>query len=222
MWRGLAAVALAHAAVLRGAGDLERGAAMRMALAPESYPLVLLYLCVAWPRMPESYRDDTAAPSPLEVAAQLAAFDLAGWLLHRAEHRWKSLYRLTHRHHHRICHPRITDAFKGSVADTAALILVPLQAAVWSLEALGLRVRFWSFVVFGVVFSTHFLLIHHEGAARYHRCCRSLGLVSYRDHHLHHTRRSCNFGHIFTLWDRAAGTYLSVGDERGTARAPGK
>lgn len=210
MWRGLAAVGASHAMVLAATAPRGAEALARHLLALESYPLMVLYLVVAWPRLPDSYRDDRAAPCPGAVLAQLAVFDLAGWLLHRAEHRWRGLYRLTHSHHHRIQHPRVLDAFRGSVADTAMLILVPLQVTAWSLHLLGCAVRFWSFVVFGVLFSTHFLLIHHAGAVRYHRACRAAGVVTYDDHHTHHVRRKCNFGHIFTLWDRAAGTFAAT------------
>ena len=46
--------------------------------------------------------------------------------IHRLEHRSRVLYR-PHAAHHRTIHPRLLDAFQGSVGDTVLLILVPLQ-----------------------------------------------------------------------------------------------
>jgi len=204
MWRGLLAVAAAHLAILLAVRPPLRQL-RRHLRAPESYPLLLLYLACTWPWMPQSY----CVPrlSLVDVGLQLLLADLAGYLAHRLEHAYPGLYRRTHTAHHRIRDPTLLDAYQGSVADTAMLILLPLQCTAWLLWAAGRAVHLWSFALFGALYSSHLLLIHHPGARRYHAVGRSLGLVTYQDHHLHHRQRHVNFGHIFTLWDRLGGTY---------------
>ncbi len=204
MWQGLLAVGVAHLSILLHAQPPLRQLRLHV-LAPESYPLMLLYLAGTWPWMPDSYKRPQL--SLLDVSLQLLLADLVGYLIHRLEHGFPRLYRHTHTAHHRIQHPTLLDAYQGSVADTTMLILLPLQCTAWLLWAAGREVHLWSFALFGTLYSSHLLLIHHPGARRYHGMCGALGLVTYQDHHLHHRQRHANFGHIFTLWDRLGGTY---------------
>ena len=47
-------------------------------------------------------------------------------LAHLAEHKYASIYKSTHKPHHRFLNPRLFDAFDGSFGDTVCMILIPL------------------------------------------------------------------------------------------------
>lgn len=179
----------------------------RHILQPESFALVFGYLTLSWHMgwlRSTYYLPDapyTAHGVAAEVFLQLLAVDLVMFLVHLGEHRARSWYRHSHRYHHAFVKPRLLHAFQGSVADTLSLIVAPLAVVG------RLPVHYWSYVAFGTVYSMHFALIHSEFDHPWEQRAGRLGVSTSADHFRHHKHFDCNFGHFFTFWDRALGTY---------------
>lgn len=172
---------------------------------PSSLFMIGAYLILTWvlKLMPTSYYRETDCVDWSHVVAQLLVVDVFTYINHRAEHVLVPLYISSHKPHHRFTNPNVFDAFDGSVADTLVLILLPLFAT----SQLCTFVSCWSYVAFGFVYSTHFMLIHSEWACPFDNLASKLGIYVASDHHVHHSRFLYNYGHFFTFWDRMMGTY---------------
>jgi sterol desaturase/sphingolipid hydroxylase (fatty acid hydroxylase superfamily) len=171
---------------------------------PEGLALLACYLVGTWTLgwLPTRHYQPGAVEWA-RVAAALAIVDALQWAAHRAEHSCRLLYR-GHKPHHRFVSPRLFDAFHGSAADTAVMVLLPLLGASHLVP-----LNTWSYAAFGAVFSSQLTLIHAEYHHPWDGWFRRLGIGTPADHHVHHVRLGCNFGHCFTWWDRAAGTYVA-------------
>lgn len=168
------------------------------------------YLAGTWMfnMMPASYYSFEGGVQPLKVIAQLVLQDSIQTLMHYGEHKINSsVYKYSHKPHHRFTNPRWADAFNGSVPDTFCMILVPLY-----ITANLVHCNVWSYMVFGTMYSSWLTLIHSEYSHPWDPLFRRLGFGTAGDHHVHHTLFTSNYGHLFTYWDRMLGTYKSPMD----------
>jgi len=170
--------------------------------SPESFGLVFLYLSLMWHGglMLTSYYDDDLPFSLWEVIQQLLVVDAVMYVVHRLEHTWQLK---SHRPHHVFTRPRLLHAFQGSLGDTTLLILWPLACTSQLVPA-----SYWSYMVFGTVYSSYFVLIHCEFAHPFDPWLRRFGIATTQDHQCHHKYFHGNFGHFFTYWDRLGKTYI--------------
>ncbi|KAH9255441.1 hypothetical protein BASA81_006560 [Batrachochytrium salamandrivorans] len=175
---------------------------------PSSLVMIGLYLVLTWvlKLMPASYYNETDSVDWFHVVMQLAVVDVFTYINHRAEHVLAPLYISSHKAHHRFTNPNVFDAFDGSVADTAVLILLPL----FTTSQITAGVSTWSYIAFGFVYSTHFMLIHSEWACPQDGLASKFGIYVASDHHVHHSMFLYNYGHFFTFWDRYMGTYKEL------------
>merc|ERR1712059_246277 len=88
------------------------------------------------------------------------------------------------------------------MGDTLFMILIPLFVTAQAVHA-----NTWSYIAFGVLYGNYLCLIHCEYQHVWDDFFRILGIATAADHHVHHRVPSWNYGHIFTYWDRLAGTY---------------
>ena len=146
-----------------------------------------------------------AAPMWAGVPLTIAALDLVSYCWHRANHRVAFLWRFHQVHH---SDPSFTVSTGLRFHPGELLLSLPLRLlAVAALGASPLAV-----VVFEVVF-TIANLVEHGNIGLPLRLEQRLArvLVTPALHRRHHTCRApelnSNFGTIFTVWDRALGTY---------------
>jgi len=172
---------------------------------PSAFALMGAYLTVTfllgW--MPRAYYDVDARVDWLHVLLQVAAVDMFTVINHIAEHALPALYVPSHKAHHRFIAPVLFNAFDGTNADTTLLILLPLFCTMRLLP----MVHCWSYIAFGVTFSTHLCLIHSEWPHPWEPIGDALAVYSSRDHQAHHKFFNVNYAHFFKTWDRLAGTY---------------
>ena len=167
----------------------------------EGLPLVGLYLVGTWTMgyLPVTYYSFVGGINWSHVALQLLIQDFGQYVVHRLQHKY-----LVHSHHphHRFTHPKIFDAFDGSLSDTCLMILIPMTITCRLVPANG-----WSYMVFGSIYANGLTLIHSEYAHPWDPLFRMIGFGTPADHHMHHKTFRCNFGHLFMYWDRMFGTY---------------
>mmetsp|Transcript_2545 Transcript_2545/g.3906 ORF Transcript_2545/g.3906 Transcript_2545/m.3906 type:complete len:340 (+) Transcript_2545:201-1220(+) len=183
---------------------------------PGAFLLMLPYLCITWMfrLMPESYYDYDKPMQWSNVLFQLLMVDLFTYTFHVLEHALPDFYKISHKPHHRFVNPHLFNAFDGSTADTVTLILFPLFTT-----AQLLHVSNWDYIVFGTVYSSHFMLIHSEYVNPFDYILKYFYVNVPEDHHVHHAAFNYNFGHFFTIFDRFAKTYRKGKSFRGFASA---
>lgn len=166
--------------------------------------LLLPYLSVTWifNLMPESYYNVEGRVKILDVILQLLTVDFFTYCFHLAEHNIPKWYILGHKAHHKYTNPHLFNAFDATVMDTIFLILFPLFST-----AQLCHVNCWSYVAFGMVYSTHFMLIHSEFEHHFDPLLKTFYVNTAADHHVHHKAFKYNYGHFFTIFDKLAGTY---------------
>jgi hypothetical protein len=171
---------------------------------PEGFLMLSCYLAGTWLLhiMPESYYNIESHVNWLHVMLQLLLTDFLMFVMHRTNHRIKTLWRVAHQPHHRWRSPKLSNAFNGSVCDTLFMILVPLVVT-----AQVLHVECWSYIAFGTIYSTWLCLIHAEWRHPWDKAFSLIGFGTPSDHHVHHRLLIYNFGHLFTYWDRMFGFY---------------
>lgn len=179
---------------------------------PEGFVLLGGYLCGTWMfrLMPPSYYSFAGGVDWAAVATQLLLQDGLQMLMHLGEHKVDALlgtnmwfYRKSHKPHHRFTNPKLFDAFNGSLSDTFFMILVPLL----STAHLCRTVNVWTYMAFGTLYANGLCLIHSEAAHPWDGAFAACGVGTAADHHVHHTLFTWNYGHLFTYFDRLAGTY---------------
>jgi len=175
---------------------------------PEGFVLMGSYLALSWMLrvMPDSYFDFNGGVQWHLVLAQLLITDGTQYGMHLVEHRVKSLYKESHKPHHRFTNPRLFDAFNGSWLDTSLMILIPLMVT-----AQLVHCNLWSYIAFGTLYANWLTLIHSEVHHPWDKLFRAVGLGTPADHHVHHKFFVHNFGHTFLYWDRLFGTYSDPG-----------
>ena len=174
---------------------------------PEGFVLLGSYLSITWMfrLLPETYYSFQGGVDFKMVFAQLVTIDAFQTLMHYGEHKISSsLYKVSHKPHHRFYNPKLFDAFDGSTADTVCMILVPLY-----ITANIVHCNVWEYAAFGVSYSLWLCLIHSEFSHPWDKLFRAVGFGTAGDHHVHHRLFVFNYGHLFMWWDKLLGTYKS-------------
>ena len=151
--------------------------------------------------------------SPLEwplaalIVAGLFASDLASYAYHRLSHRVRILW-LAHAVHHSDPRLDLSTGLRFHPLDMAAYVAV-VAAALWTLG-----IPLWVEGVRALLLNPLAMAQHANVVwpAWVERGCRWL-LVTPAMHRVHHDAGApgidANFGQVFSLWDRAFGTYLA-------------
>ena len=171
---------------------------------PEGFCLLLLYLTVSWHFrwLPESYYLLDTPIRWVDVTKQLLVQDALQYSCHVLEHVIPSLYKITHRHHHRFTNPTLFDSFQGSVLDTVTMVVVPLYVT-----SQIVHTNHRSYIAFGTLYSSWLTLIHSEFVHWWDPYLAMIGIGTASDHHVHHKLFKYNYGHVFMYWDILCGTY---------------
>lgn len=178
---------------------------------PEGFILLSIYLSSTWMMglMPASYYSFDGAIQWSRVFLCLATQDFVQYTMHRFEHCFSfTLYKKSHKPHHRFTNPRLFDAFNGSVADTVLMILIPLFITAHIVRDCNV----WTYMAFGSMYANWLVLIHSEYVFPWDSSFRLLGLGTPGDHHVHHKLFVYNYGHLFMWFDQIGGTYRSPKD----------
>ena len=122
----------------------------------------------------------------------LVSFDFFQYWMHRFEHLGKVNY---HHFHHTFRIPSIKIAFTGHILDTLILVLVPLYLCI-----ILFPMNMYSFILTGSIISNYFLYIHNNYSFTFDKYLPSFGLMSAKQHEMHHRYCNCNFGHLF-IWN---------------------
>lgn len=171
---------------------------------PEGFVLLGGYLILSWMTglMPASYYSFSGGINWKHVFMQLLIQDFIQFSMHGVEHIFKSLYRVSHKPHHRFTNPRLFDAFNGSLVDTLLMILVPLVITARLVDA-----NVWSYMAFGSIYANWLTLLHSEYPHVWDSLFLLIGFGTPADHHVHHKLFTYNYGHLFMYWDRLFGTH---------------
>jgi len=62
-------------------------------------------------------------------------------------------------------------------------------------------------MAFGTLYANGLCLIHSEAVHPWDAAFAAVGVATAADHHVHHSLFTYNYGHLFTYFDRLAGTY---------------
>lgn len=173
----------------------------------EAFVMLLAYLCITWMfrLMPDSYYNMKAPVNWVHVFLQFAVVDFFTYVNHFMEHKFRWVYGWSHKPHHQYVVPKMLDAFSGSVADTTILILIPLFIT----RGVCNFCSCWDYIAFGFLYSTDFMLIHHQYRNCWDDAFTFLGIGTAEDHNVHHAILSKNYGHFFMWWDMVFGTHVS-------------
>lgn len=153
-----------------------------------------------------------ALPPVLAILLTLPALDLVSWAWHRAMHRVPFLWRF-HRVHHS---DRLLGASTALRFHAGELLLsLPLRLA--TVVVLGAPLE--GLLLFEVVFG-FFNLLEHGDVRLPRNVERLLGRIVVLPalHRLHHSvepsELNRNFGTVFSVWDRAFGTFADADSDR--------
>lgn len=151
--------------------------------------------------------------APLWLAATLGFLlaDFSDYVFHRASHRFRVLW-LLHSVHHSDAHLDVSTSLRQHPLSYAAIMLVRV------LLVMALGAPLWSLLLRDAcsIVTSH---IHHAAVAW------SPGVIAWTEryigwlimppagHWLHHDPReeytNCNYGQLFSCWDRLFGTYVT-------------
>ena len=164
------------------------------------------YLSTYWisGTMPLNYYQYDGGIIWSHVWYQLLIQDALQYTVHRIQHHVPILYKYSHAFHHKHIHPTLFDSFDGSILDTTCMILIPL----W-LTSRIINTNVWSYMVFGTIYSNTLSLIHSQREHPWDMYFRLFGIGTQYDHHIHHQKFKCNYGHIFMYWDWMCNTIYS-------------
>ena len=175
------------------------------ASSPEGIIFLAMYLSMTWMLrlMPPSYYSLEGFIDFFKVFRCLAIQDGLQYIMHRLEHIAPTFYKYSHKPHHKFTNPKLFDAFDGSVADTFAMILIPLFCTAWLVPTCNV----WTYMAFGSIYANWLTLIHSEYPFPWDKLFRTVGFGTPGDHHVHHKFFKYNFGHLFMWYDWIFGTY---------------
>ena len=124
--------------------------------------------------------------------------DVCVYCIHRGLHH-PSLYRFIHKHHHKW---KIPTPFAGHAVHPLDGFLHMLRYHVY---VFVLPLHKWLFLCILVYVNIWTVCVHNGDfpISRIFQCFVN-GAGQHTDHHLFY---SYNYGHLFTLWDKAFGTY---------------
>jgi sterol desaturase/sphingolipid hydroxylase (fatty acid hydroxylase superfamily) len=157
---------------------------------------------------PVIWLDAMALPLPAQIVLGFLASDLLEYGLHVASHRIGWFWRL-HAVHHTDAHIDVTTAGRSHPLDVS--IYVAAKIGLYALLGLPLWIE-------GVraLFHNTFLCVQHANV-NYPGAVERLRwlLVTPAMHRVHHDQAlpniDCNYGFIFSFWDRLFGTYRTPG-----------
>lgn len=172
----------------------------------EGFTLLAGYLSLLWLNdlFPESYYSSKGIISLYKLGVMLLLQDFMQYWMHRLEHKYSNIYKLTHSKHHLHIHPTMYDSFSGSIGDTIFMILIPL-----TITTQIIKCNLWTFIAFGTIYSNTLTLIHSAEKHNWEDCFRYFGIGTSMDHQIHHKYLKYNYGHIFMFWDYLFNTYKS-------------
>ena len=145
------------------------------------------------------------APQWLMVASTVVALDLVSYAWHRANHRFRVLWRF-----HQVHHSDVTFTVSTGVRFHPGELLLSLPLRLTAIVLLGAPPE--AVVAFEILFTVA-NLVEHGDINLPARVERSLGrvLITPALHRWHHSRHGAelntNFGTILSLWDRLFSTY---------------
>jgi len=176
-------------------------------LQPEGFFLLSIYLYVTWyyELLPVSYYSYSGNINWTYVFSQLLWQDFIQYVMHRIEHRYNDLYKVTHYRHHKHIKPILFNAFDGSFGDTMFMIIIPLYTT-----SQIFHVNVWTYMTFGTIYANWLTLIHSEYVHPWDPYFEIIGFGTAENHHVHHKLFKYNYGHLFMYWDYLFGTYKSV------------
>jgi sterol desaturase/sphingolipid hydroxylase (fatty acid hydroxylase superfamily) len=149
---------------------------------------------------------------PVRIAASVLAIDLVNYAGHRLQHGVGWLWRF-HRIHHSDPHLDATSSLRFHPVE--ALVEIAYQSAAVLVFGIELdAVVLFDTVLLAALYVQHANVDWPEPIDRVVR----LAFVTPDVHHVHHSRdpryTNANFADVFTLWDRALGTYREAADRR--------
>jgi sterol desaturase/sphingolipid hydroxylase (fatty acid hydroxylase superfamily) len=173
-------------------------------LQPEGFCLLSFYLYITWyyRLLPPTYYNYCGNINWVMVMSQLLCQDFIQYIMHRIEHKFSDLYKVTHYRHHRFTKPTLFNAFDGSIGDTVFMIIIPLYAT-----SHIFRVNVWTYMTFGTIYANWLTLIHSEYVHPWDPYFDTIGFGTAENHNVHHKTFKYNYGHLFMYWDYAFGTY---------------
>lgn len=158
----------------------------------------------------------SGASLPVAIVLSVLALDAVSWLWHAANHRFRLLWRF-HEVHHADESFHVTTALRFHPGEL--LLSLPIRLA--AIVLLGVPVA--GVLVFELVFGIANVLEHgnFDWPRRLERPLRQLLVTPtlHRGHHVASWRElDSNFGTVFSIWDRLAGTYRAhdAEDKTGT------
>jgi len=176
--------------------------------------LLLISICVAAANWATAHRFGLLylLPNPenpwLKFGLVFLALDLLDYTYHVISHRVGAIWRL-HLVHHSDAAVDVSTTFREHPAETAVRVTFLIGAVLLcgaSLQVLILR----------QTFQTFFNIVQHSRFSLAPLPARIFGLlfVTPNLHHIHHHHRrpgtDCNYGDVFSIWDRLFGTYVSL------------
>jgi len=169
----------------------------------EGLLLLSIYLTVSWKLrlLPPSYYVYGDSIEYLKLLKCLLLQDCLQTIVHYFEHKIIFLKKFHDFHHIHII-PNIYDAFDGSLQDTTIMILIPLY-----ITSQVIHINTITYICFGSIYSMYLSLIHADYDHYWDKYLLFIGIMTAKNHRIHHQKRIYNYGHIFSYWDRLLGTY---------------
>jgi alternative squalene epoxidase len=171
----------------------------------EGLLLLSLYLTVSWKfkLLPLSYYIFGNYIEYSKLVQCLLLQDLLQTVMHYFEHKIKFI-KIYHDLHHIHIIPTIYDSFDGSIQDTILMIIIPLH-----ITAHSIQINTITYISFGTIYSMFLFLIHADYDHIWDKYLPLVGIMNAKCHRIHHQKRIYNYGHFFSFWDRAYGTYYN-------------
>ncbi|MBW2697509.1 MAG: sterol desaturase family protein [Deltaproteobacteria bacterium] len=146
-----------------------------------------------------------AVPAWLTIPATLVVLDLVSYFWHRANHHISVLWRF-HQVHHSDPTFTVTTALRFHPGE----LLLALPVRLVAVALLGVSIP--GVIVFELIFALSNFVEHGDiDLPRWLEAKLERGLVTPALHRRHHSRErellNSNYGTVFSLWDRALGTY---------------
>ena len=124
--------------------------------------------------------------------------DALQYISHRLAHKF---WRKSHNLHHIHKTPKKEYAFDTGIIDAFLQLLLPITITIWIVCPSRNNL-----IAFGTFYSLWLRYIHTNKTTT---TPMSWLIINPAYHTIHHKQSCKNFGHIFTIWDRIGGTFMS-------------
>ena len=125
--------------------------------------------------------------------------DFLQFFTHLIGHKfWKKSHYLHHRH----VYPSSDISFDTGTVDAVLQLIVPLVISFHIIKPSKIEI-----FLFGLIYMNWLQYIHSNNLYDFKK---NTLFVSPHFHKLHHQYHTKNFGHVFVIWDRIAGTYIDT------------